>query len=88
MGAGSHLELSARGVRGGALVFALLNIVGLQITASPFPKACAALAISMLIAWAIHQVVEKPCAVLRKKLSAAASGRAGAPWRPGHAVTT
>jgi peptidoglycan/LPS O-acetylase OafA/YrhL len=66
----------------------VLNVVGLQITASPLPKACAALAISMLIAWAIHQLVEKPCAALRKKLSAAATGGAKVPWRPGHAVTT
>src|SRR6202040_2808011 len=56
----------------------VLNIVGAQVTASPLPRACAALAISMLIAWAIHQLVDKPCAVLRKKLSVATRGPARA----------
>jgi peptidoglycan/LPS O-acetylase OafA/YrhL len=66
----------------------VLNVVGLHVTASPLPRACAALVISMLVAWASHVFVEKPCAELRKKLSLAASRAVKAPWRPGQAVTT
>jgi peptidoglycan/LPS O-acetylase OafA/YrhL len=36
------------------------------------PRAAIALAISLAVAWAIHELVEKPCARLRKRLSGAA----------------
>jgi peptidoglycan/LPS O-acetylase OafA/YrhL len=47
----------------------LLNVVGSHLGGSSLLRGCVGLGASALFAWAVYRLVERPCALLRKRLS-------------------
>jgi peptidoglycan/LPS O-acetylase OafA/YrhL len=66
----------------------ILNVVGVHVTSSPVVRAGVALVVATLFALGSHVAVEKPCAVLRKRLSGPRpTGSDASSWRGRQPVT-